>query len=154
MIDSYEKTQRARTIEAMFDHRAAQYIIGWETFKNNPINGVGLSNFVNVSGYSTPLHSEYMVQISECGLIGVSLFALFYGYIIKKLILIRSVFPSSKKTAEIHLLSILIMFVLFFGSWIYNNPMMWSLIALAVRFIKEMQEQINNQYKSIEVNYS
>jgi O-antigen ligase len=144
LIDSYQKTQRARTIEAMFDHRAAQYLIGWDTFKENPINGVGLSNFVNVSGYSTPLHTEYMVQITECGLIGFALFVVFYGIIIKKIILIRRLSSSFKIYAEVHLLSLLIMFVLFSGAWIYSNPMMWVLIALAVRFIKETEDRIIN----------
>lgn len=141
LTDSYDRTQHANKVEAMFDNRLAQYIYGWEVFKEHPINGVGLSNFVNVSGFSTPLHTEYMVQIAECGLIGFTLFIFFYSYIIKWLILIRRELPSFKSHAEIHLLSILVMFILFSGSWIYNNPMMWCLIALAVRFIKDVQEQ-------------
>lgn len=139
MLHSYTKTEQAKNPERMFDGRMAQYILGWNEFIEHPINGIGLTNFIHETGHSQPLHSEYLVQFAECGLIGISIFIIFYGYIIKKLFYYRRKYLFIKKSAEIHLLSILILFILSFGGLIYSIPMMWVLIALSIRFIKECQ---------------
>lgn len=137
LIDTFTKTSEAKSADRMFDNRMAQYIEGWNLFKENPINGVGLSNFVYASGYNCPLHTEYMVQMAECGLIGVGISLIFYLYIFHKLLFYRNASIYHRSLSELHILSILIMFILFFGGWIYNIPMMWVMIALAIRFIKE-----------------
>lgn len=137
MIDSFEKTSQAKSTNRMLDNRINQYITGWQVFLKNPINGVGLANYVYASGYDTPLHSEYMVQIAEGGIIGSCIFILYYIIIVIKLIAIRKISPLKRKLSDTHSLSLVIMFCLFFGGWIYNIPMMWVLVALAIRFIKE-----------------
>jgi hypothetical protein len=145
ITETFIKTQNADSPEKMFDSRATQFIYGMSIFSENPINGIGLSNFVFISKIPTPLHSEIMVQITECGIIGILLFLLFYGSIIKKLLKIHNEKLIYKKISELHILSIAIMFILFLGMPIYNIPMMWVLIALAIRFIKETKEQSNFQ---------
>ena len=90
-IGLYERTIYAReqnTPERMFDNRARYYVEGWALFKKHPINGVGLTNFQHYDSFSRSLHSEYMAQLTEGGVIGAFLFFLFYFTIIKKLLLI------------------------------------------------------------------
>ncbi|MFW5886656.1 MAG: O-antigen ligase family protein [Bacteroidota bacterium] len=62
------------------------YIKGWEVFKDNPVNGIGLRNFMHDNHYQNVLHSEYMVQLAECGIIGSILFLLFYFWIGKNIV--------------------------------------------------------------------
>jgi len=146
-LSTYESTINARDVEQMFDHRAGYFINGWILFKENPINGIGLKNYPYYNRSLHNLHTEYMVQITECGLIGALLFVLFYWYIIKWLLLIRKFIIPYKTFAEIYLVLIAIMLSLFFGAWKYNIPIMWVLIALAVRFIKTTQEQYFDIFK-------
>ncbi|MFQ3238490.1 MAG: O-antigen ligase [Olleya marilimosa] len=151
ILHTFEKSANAESTDKMFDHRMSYYINGWEFFKENPINGIGLINFPYRNNSTHVLHTEYMVQLTENGIIGTSLFILFYGYIIKHLLKIRiSACINQRRTAEVYLLGILVMFILFFGSWIYNNPLMWVLIALAVRFIR----QSKNNIKKLRQNYA
>lgn len=145
-VYAYEKTLYAREVEKMFDHRAGYFINGWAIFKEHPINGIGLRNYPYFNKSSLVLHTEYMVQLTECGLIGVLLFSLFYFHIVKYLLLIRRKTEHFKKTAETHFVSLLVMFFLFLGVWIYNMPMMWVLIALAVRFIKGVSRLESKEY--------
>lgn len=65
--------------------RARFYINGWELFNEHPITGVGLRNYMHHYDDLNVLHSEYMVQLAECGLIGTLLFLLFYIWIGREL---------------------------------------------------------------------
>ena len=62
----------------MFDGRAIQYEFGYEKFLENPYFGIGLNNYKQFDGYNLVLHSEYLVQLIENGLVGFILFFLFY----------------------------------------------------------------------------
>jgi len=150
IVAGYEKTIYAKEAEQMFDNRAGYFINGWELFKKYPVNGIGLKNFPYFNQSTHNLHTEYMVQLTECGVIGTFLFIFFYWHIIKWLLLIRKVIIPYKVIAETYLVLIIVMFALFLGAWKYNIPIMWVLIALAVRFIKTTQEQcfdiFNNNY--------
>lgn len=59
--------------------RAYFYIEGWNLFLENPIYGIGINNFMIVDSYDLPIHSEYIVQLCECGIIGFILFVMFYA---------------------------------------------------------------------------
>ncbi len=143
LIDSYYKTishSQSGDKEMMFDSRARYYVHGWQLFKEHPINGIGLRNFQNYDYVNNSLHTEYMSQITEGGLIGTFLFLYFYAYILLRLFKIRKKQNDLKRLTEFYILLLIIMFVLFFGTWIYRTPMMWVFIALAIRFIKEAKQ--------------
>jgi O-antigen ligase len=143
-VNSFYETVEAReelNPERMFDGRARYYLDGWDLFLNNKINGIGLTNFMYYDIRSRALHTEYMAQLAEGGLIGTLLFLLFYSYIIISLFKIRKN-KSLKKSAEAYLLSMIIMLILFTGVWIYRNPMMWVLIGLSIRFIFENKSSL------------
>lgn len=65
--------------------RTTQYIMAWEVFLDNPFTGIGLYNFKSYTDFVVPLHTEYMVELAECGLVGVTFYVLFYWGIIKKI---------------------------------------------------------------------
>ena len=70
------------TILEKFGDRGLYYILGWEAFTDSPITGIGLRNFQD-NYYYTVLHSEFMVQLAELGLIGFCLYFLFNYSIFK-----------------------------------------------------------------------
>ena len=73
----------------MVGDRAPHYVLGWELFKRNPVTGIGLLNFQYVTGFPERLHTEYMVQFTENGLVGFVLFVLYYLWFINKLFKLR-----------------------------------------------------------------
>ena len=65
--------------------RAFYYIEGWNIFLENPLTGIGLNNFTKETGTNYRIHSEYMVQLTEGGIIGCTFFLLFYLWIFRNL---------------------------------------------------------------------
>lgn len=64
-------------ILSLLGDRAFFYIEGWELFLRHPVLGIGINNFMEVANYPMPIHSEYMVQLVENGIIGSIIFLLF-----------------------------------------------------------------------------
>lgn len=144
MLDKYERSASAKTDEQLFDNRAAQYIYGWRAFEENMINGIGLRGFVAYSGNTAPLHSEYLVQLAECGFIGVVLFTAFYISIIRQLMLIYFRERRSRVEVVIYGASLLIMLYLFLGIWNYNVLINWLILGFIIRFAFRRQYRIND----------
>lgn len=80
--------QNTSNIEALslVGDRVIFYDKGWEVFKDNPATGIGLKNFKYQNYGNLSIHSEYMVQLAECGVIGSSLFLLFYFWLGKNIL--------------------------------------------------------------------
>lgn len=66
--------------------RAFMYVEGWQLFLENMWTGIGLRNFMDVAQSDYVLHTEYMVQLTECGIIGAALYLAFNVSIIIGLI--------------------------------------------------------------------
>lgn len=111
----YNKSE-SRLLSLLGD-RAYFYITGWDLFKQNPLCGIGINNYMAVTLYPMPIHSEYMVQLTENGIIGVILFVLF---VIKFGSRIASV-TNSKMRRMLNGWLICILFISF-TSWIYDMP--------------------------------
>lgn len=73
-------------LNTILGDRAIQYELGYLTFLKHPWTGIGLTNFMSVTGYPYRLHTEYMTQLCENGIIGFSLLMLFYFLLIRKLL--------------------------------------------------------------------
>lgn len=150
-----ELEDQADNIEMMYDisdnaflramgDRAPQYILGYEIFKNNPITGVGLMNFRRESGYPAVLHTEYMVQICECGIVGCILFLMFYTSIIKMLL---KEIRSTKMQSPISIVmlgAIVALLFIYLTAWSYSFPFYFAVLGAIVGFIhrKEQDKEI------------
>ena len=99
--------------------RAPHYVLGWEIFKQHPVTGIGLYNFMYVSGFYERLHTDYMVQFTENGLIGIFLFALYYFWYIKNLNKMRRVSENRSK-AIVGLGWIVAVLFLGLSAWTYD----------------------------------
>lgn len=102
--------------------RAIFYIMGWEIFLEHPWFGIGLSNFQIETGYPLPIHSEYIVQLCEGGIVGSIIFILFYLNMLTCVVWVRK---SNKDNFGIYLLFLsLFLTVLFINltAWTYQFP--------------------------------
>lgn len=99
--------------------RAPHYVLGWEIFKQHPVTGIGLYNFMHVSGFQERLHTEYMVQFTENGLIGFILFVLYNFWYIKNLNRLRRA-SENKSKAIIGLGWIVALLFLEVTAWTYD----------------------------------
>lgn len=101
--------------------RGIMYYEGWEMFLNNMWTGIGITNFCweNSFFYGLPLHTEYMVQLTECGICGSTLYLLFNLCIIKKLIDFF-LMSKDKTIAIIFISTMLAILIISFVAWIYS----------------------------------
>ena len=119
----------------MVGDRAPQYIIGTEIFKQHPISGIGLTNFTNVSRYPFRLHTEYMVQLCECGIIGFVLFIMFYTNITLSLFKKIKLGIEEKKNVIIMLGGIVSLLFLYLTTWAYNTCTYFAVLGTIIGFI-------------------
>lgn len=114
--------------------RASNYIIGYKIFQDNPIFGIGIGNYRSYTNTSLVLHTEYMVQLCENGIVGFALFAMFYISIIYKLYKIKNnPILKSGKTIMIGTITA----ILFMGltAWIYDFHFYFAVIGVAIGYI-------------------
>ena len=102
--------------------RAFMYDCGWDLFLEHPLTGIGLQNFrfQNALGIDLVLHSEYMVQICECGIIGSVLFIIFYYGMAKRII--QLLISGENKQDTFVLLATFVGFLMMsFFAWTYTS---------------------------------
>ncbi len=94
------------TILDLLGDREIYYILGWRNFIDNPIFGIGLRNFDAYNGwFGYPLHSEYLIHLTEGGLIGIFL----YSYFI--FIITSGLYNQFKKNKDNILVTLIISFI-------------------------------------------
>ncbi len=72
----------------LFGDRGYQYYISIPVIAENFFTGIGLGNFLSrVSGAFVVLHSEYLIQLLECGIVGFILYYYNYYFTIKNLVI-------------------------------------------------------------------
>jgi O-antigen ligase len=152
LMEIEESGIRANTtdIEALniLGDRVFFYIDGWNFFTENPLTGIGLRNFANLAENSITIHSEYMVQLTENGIIGVLLFLLFNVWIGKSLFI-------NIKNNRVHrhlYLTLLGGFVgiLFinFTAWTYAFPQYFAVFGIIISYLKQIKiNDSNKQYR-------
>lgn len=90
------------TIFEYYGDRGVYYILGWQIFLANPIFGIGLRNFIEY--WSQVSHVEYMIQLSELGIIGFIIYVMFNSMILKNLIKKRKCVTNNLKPLYTYLL--------------------------------------------------
>lgn len=63
--------------------RTSHYILGWKVFRKHPVTGIGTKNSRRLFHMEYPLHTEYMTQLVENGIVGTTLWLLFMGSILR-----------------------------------------------------------------------
>ena len=133
----------------LLDDRAIFYIEGWLLFTENPMTGIGLRNFMIDFGYEHPIHSEFMVQIAETGIIGTTLYIIFYISIIRLILKTRR----NKSNSNIFLIMLgFIITILFISltSWTYEFSRYYVIFGLIIGYSYHLihnKDEINTRYK-------
>lgn len=89
--DSYytQNNSTGTIFDSIVGDRLYYYLMGWQLFLENPLTGIGLSNFQFVTRGDFPLHTEYMVQLCEGGLVAACLWVAFIYYVLKGIVLFK-----------------------------------------------------------------
>lgn len=124
-------------LQAMAD-RAPQYILGTELFLKHPITGIGLMNFQSKAESPYRLHTEYMVQLCECGLIGFLLFIGFYFSIFKCLVKKIRISEVDRKISINMIGGLLALLFIYFTAWGYSMPHYFVMLGTIIAFSKEI----------------
>lgn len=115
---------------SLLGDRAYFYITGWELFKEFPVCGIGINNYMNVTDYPMPIHSEYIVQLAENGLIGCFLFVLFIVALFKTVLSVNV-----HKSRWIFLGWVFSILFISFTAWIYDCSQYFIIFGVIVGMI-------------------
>ncbi len=119
--------------------RSYHYMLGWKAFQKHPITGVGLTNVPRIYHFKYPLHTEYMVQLAEGGIVGTSIWLLFIGGMFWNIIKARKYKPRSAI-----LVCLSGMFAIMFiniTAWTYDSVRFFIIYGLILAYCKPLAEQ-------------
>lgn len=116
--------------------RAGQYEMAVELHREHYWTGIGLTNYMDVSRGDHVLHTEYMVQLCENGIIGFALLMLFYVLTIIALFINKKKVKS--KCINISLWGLAAILFINLTSWTYcmNYVMIFYAIILTFAYLK------------------
>lgn len=119
--------------------RAFFYVTGWEVFLNNALFGIGLTNFPTYTRTSLIIHTEYIVQLCECGIVGTSLFAMFYTSILAKVSRKRRLCPKEKANGTIMIGVIVAILFIGLTAWLYDFAFYFAVIGVVIGYAKMLE---------------
>ena len=126
--------------------RALHYILGWELFLEHPIFGIGIHNFQSITNFAVPIHSEYIVQLCECGIIGTVLYLLF-NYQLLKGILKHKKYISNKE-GLILLSALATLYFISLTAWQYDAVRIFAqngiIIAACTKYVTNHRKRKQN----------
>lgn len=130
---------------AVLGDRAIQYESSLELFHKHFWTGIGLTNFMDESGGELVLHSEYMVQLCENGMIGFVLLMMFYVLLIVGLIKNRTKLGFRK--TNMALFGLLAVLFINFTAWTYCQTYIMVIYAVVFSYVCSDDNKIINNVK-------
>lgn len=135
VVKSMHENEASTKPEQMFSNRAYFYIMGFKLFKQEPLTGIGLENFVKKTRTDERIHSEYMVNLTEGGFIGTIFFVLFYFFLIRAIITMEDDYYLKR----IKILAILSFFIIFLGRWNYSHYQSFIFLAMISSKLRDLR---------------
>jgi O-antigen ligase len=120
--------------------RSYHYILGWDIFTKNPITGIGLGNFKSITLTDEYIHSEYIVQLAECGLIGSILFLIFIFWIGLNLFKCWKDNSLPRNNSMIIIGGFLAILFIGFTTWIYSIPFFFVGFGIIIGYLKQIRD--------------
>lgn len=119
--------------------RTTFYINGWQVFLENKINGIGLRNYMHETKSDYVIHSEYMVQLVEGGILGSVLFLLFNIGVGKGIYSAWKKFP--RKRSVIWILAGAFGVILFIGftTWTYSFARYYIVYGVIIGYLQSFK---------------
>lgn len=115
--------------------RGIFYYRGYKLFEEHPVSGIGLGNFRYEGGLNLVMHSEYMIQLCELGVIGSLIFLIFYIWVGRGLLISWRRYPQHRRLTEMYIAGFLV--ILFANAWIFTYYMTvyFSYFAVSIHHI-------------------
>lgn len=133
--------------------RAVYFLYGYEIFKSHPIWGIGLGNYRFFNPISSqPNHVEIMIQLSELGIIGFSLFFMFNFWIAHKLCYCWKYLKHQRRQIETYILGFLVVVSLSFTTYTYSHILIFTLYGITIAYIFEAEKLIRKGYQLIQTS--
>ena len=133
--------------------RAIQYEQALEVYHEHPVTGIGIDNFTT---YYTPsllrLHTEYMVQLCENGMVGFVLLMLFYTVLIVGLI--RNWNKDNPQKTIIVLFGLFVVLFINLTTWTYCQTYIMILYAIIVSYTIADRKETETNYNQTNENSS
>lgn len=127
---------------SLLGDRASQYYEGNIIFLQHPITGIGLTNYMAYSSSQYRLHTEYMVQLCENGLIGIILLLLFYSFLIIGLFQMKK----SGRSVYLYFFGLLAIFFINLTAWTYCMNYVMIIYAVLISDIQTVKSINNNSH--------
>lgn len=127
----------------MMGDRGIHYYEGWHMFLENMITGIGINNFrwQNTFFEGLPFHTEYMVQLTECGIVGASIYLLFNYSMISRL---KYVYKKKIDISDtlIMLTTYISILVINFVTWTFDNTNYFLFYGLLIGYCDLKRKQL------------
>ena len=131
------------TIFDYLGERSQYYYYGFKIFKEHPISGIGLWNYKSYSQTYNVLHPEYLIHLTEGGIIAFSLFCIFYYSIINRLLKAKKRLLQHKKKLSLMLCFFLSIFTLFLVSRALYNVYLFVALGIILGLLIRLNKKIN-----------
>jgi O-antigen ligase len=115
--------------------RSIQYLTGWELFNQHPFTGIGLQNYMTKTKSAYRIHSEYIVQLTECGVIGCLFFLLFYLGIAKGLFRCWKINFRKRRFTIVLIGGFIAILFINLTAWTYSFPIYFVCFGIILGFI-------------------
>ena len=123
---------KTNTFLDLLGDRGYQYFEGYYVFlENNPIFGIGLKNFQFYGFYKLDLHSEYLVNLVEGGILSFIIIMVFYFKIWRYLIKVRRIKINYELTNFL-IFNLLAILFINFSAWTYDNIPIFIILGIII----------------------
>lgn len=140
MAERNVKSTPLDQVSGLVGDRSYHYMLGWKAFQKHPVTGVGLTNVPKIYHFKYTLHTEYMVQLAEGGMVGTSIWLLFIGGMFW--VIIKA---GKHKPRSAILVCLSGMFAIMFiniTAWTYDSVRFFIIYGLILAYCKPLAEQL------------
>jgi O-antigen ligase len=138
MFNSQENNMGSTSIRINMIQKAIDAIF------NHPIFGIGIYNFIHYKNdvyFEYLSHNDYLLIFSEFGVIGIIVYTLILGFILKKACISYKI--SNNAINRINLISIITIIIYLFFINAYDNILIWIIFGLIkAEYIKNKNNKI------------
>lgn len=136
MVEETGEKANTTNIKALdfLGDRAVFYVNGFGLFLQHPLTGIGLRNYAYETQTLT-IHSEYIVQLCECGIIGSLLYLMFNFWILGSLLKVVFKRNHKDKGFALNLLGgILAILFISLTAWTYDFPIYFASLGVIISY--------------------
>lgn len=135
---------------SLLGDRAVQYEMALELHHEYFWTGIGLMNYMDMSGGELVLHSEYMVQLCENGTIGFVLLMLFY--VLTIIALIKNKKNMGSKAFRMVLFGLAAVLFINFTAWTYNANYVMIIYAIILTYAYSKPNHVFQEKSELQID--